>query len=227
MIVRVKKWDIVYDTIVFAILENDWKTKIIVFDEAFELLEYARFYDTGRLPCLHKQIVIIDSSDEEWVQNGKLTGYDWIVNDPQLLALIDRGGDTPPEILARCLELQKKVCIPEWFEVTDEKSAENLLVAAGYFHDGYITSIGFENNETHITINVWGGKVHLRLFDACLSNKCKEGYGEIGEILDSNVFFENNRIFWVDAEHITRSNDMNDEYCYFSASKMLWNISLE
>lgn len=225
MIARIKKNGIVYDTVVFAFFTDGWKTKIIGFNETFQTLEYISFYDKTH-PYIHQQMIIIDGSEKEWIKNDKSKGYDWIVNDTQLLKLIKKSRDIPDDILSRCLEMQENIHIPDWFEVTDKKSAENLLGAGGYFHDGNIEDITVENGETVIAISVWGGKVRFRLKEAELSDSCQIGYGSMGEIYDSNIFFEDNRIFWTDSEDVTCKDELYDDFCYFSASKMLWNVEL-
>jgi hypothetical protein len=225
MIARIKKNGIVYDALVFAFFSDGWDTKIIAFDETLKRLEYIRFYDQVT-PYIHQQIIIVESAEDGWITTDKIKGYDWIINNDTLLKGLEQDLFIPDEIISHCLEMQKNIYIPEWFEVKDQRSAENLLEAGGYFHDGNIEFITTENDQTRITISVWGGKVHLKLENAELSPNFQVGYGSMGEIYDSNIFFEDDRIFWNDSEEVNRKEELYIDSCYFSATRMLWNVEL-
>lgn len=222
MIARIKKKNkSAYDTLVFAYLIDGWNTRIIGFDENFQTLEYVNMYD--KTSTIHQQMMIIDSGKEQWVKKDNAEGYDWIINDDVLLKLLDQGLRAPEGLLSLCLEMQKNTSVPEWFEVKDEKSLEDLMWASGGFHDGVIESVAVENRETYITMGVWGGKIHFKLINAELSDNCQKDYGNMGEILDSNIFLEDGRIFWNDSEDVSCKDDMYVDSCWFSATKMFWN----
>ncbi|MBE6645207.1 MAG: hypothetical protein E7612_07515 [Ruminococcaceae bacterium] len=223
MIARIKKDETTYDTVVFAVLSDGWYSKIIGFDETFETLEYINIYGSVT-PYIKQQIFFIDSSDDEWSTKGKISGFSWIINNTLLLKLLEQDRYIPDEILSRCIEIQKNTIIPEWFEVLDEKSAKNLLVASECFHDAIIETVKTENSETFITIKIWEAKIHLKLKDANLSSNCKVGYGNLGEIYDSSIFFEDGRIFWTDCDGANSKNSLRNASCFFSATKMLWKL---
>ena len=124
------------------------------------------------------------------------------------------------------LEIQQNAPALEWLEVKDQKSVNDLLRASVSFHDGSIVSVERIEDETRITFCVWDGYVHLKLKDAELSPLCQAGYGNLGEIYDSNLFFENDRIFWANWENARTKSDLSEDDCWFSASRLYRALEL-
>lgn len=217
----------VYDTVVFAILLDGWDSKIIGFDEKLETLQELPYYYLSPERHFEHLLVFVDSDEEGWFADETISGLKWLVGDPDLLKMILEGEPLPEEILARCKALQNEVNPPEWREVTEGKALDDLLLASGGFHDGSIAAVETDGDSACISITVCGGVIHLRVENAILSPLCKVDYGNMGEILDCSLFFENGRIYWADEYGLEKADELTDEFCYFSGTKMLWKIEVE
>ncbi len=225
MIARVKTADgTAYDTVVFAVIRDSFSSRIIGFDEEYTTLEYINIYHSS--PSIVQNVIFMDSSKDGWIDNGLMSGYDFIIGNDTLLRLIKQDRYIPESILQRCIDMQSEVCIPEWIEVCDSESAENLLSAAGGFHDGVITGVEWHNGRCDVTFKVWGGSVTLRCTSCETSQNCQVGFGEWGEIFDAGIFFEGGRTIWVDECSVTSTADVTEDCCYVSADKIFWKIQL-
>ena len=226
MIARIKTaGGTVYDSVVFAIIMDSFSSKIIGFDEEYTTLEYINIYASST--SVEQNIIFMDSSHDGWVVNGNMSGYDFILGNESLLHLIKQDRYIPESILQRCRHMQSAVCIPEWIEVCDSKSAENLLSAAGGFHDGVITDVKHHGDVCDVTFKVWGGSVTLRCTSCETSHSCRVGFGESGEIFDAGILFENGRIIWVSERDVKSASDIAEDECFVSADKIFWKIDLD
>lgn len=228
MIAKVKTENgTVYDTVVFADIADSWNSRIIGFDETLETIREIPYYHLSPERHITQLLIIIDSDQEGWITDDSTDGYDWLISDKRYLQMIQDHAPLPEEIFARCKALQDALNLPEWREVTDEKSVENLMRAAGGFHDGMISAIQTEDDFTTVSMEIWGGIVHIRLENAELSENCIVNYGNMGEILDSSLFFENGRIFWTDEWDVRSTDEFFEELGYFSGTRMFWKIELD
>lgn len=215
-----------YVTAVFAVINDRHNSRFLCFDETLKALRWIPYYRMVSLTKSKLQLIIIEATQDGWITEGKTSGYDWIVSDKRYLIMVQNHGPLPDEIMERCRSLQDAVHFPEWREITDEKSAKEMLSATAGCHDGYILAIESEGDFTTISMEVWGGIVHIRLENAELSENCIVGYGNLGEILDCSVFFENGRVYWVNKYGFESTARFTSELCYFSGTRMFWKIEL-
>lgn len=216
----------VYDTVVFALLLDGWDSKMIGFDEELRTLRELPYYYLSPERHIHQLFAFIDSDETGWAEKESVSGVEWLVSRPELLEQIHKGEPLPEEILTRCKALQNEMDLPEWREVVPGKAREDLLLASGNFHDGVIAAVEWMGDSACISIEVWGAVIHLRLEHAELSENCVVDYGNMGEILDSSVFFENGRVYWADDCDFEHFDELTDEFCYFSGTRMFWKIEL-
>lgn len=229
MIAKIKTADgTVYDTVVFAVIGKGTECSIIGFDEQMETLKVIPCYRLIAPHRSHLQLAFIEASKDNWIKDGDVEGYDWIVSDQKRFEHIRLGRLLPPDFVARCKAMQDALNLPEWQEVTDEKSVKDMMSAACGFHDGCILAIESEGTFTTISIEVWGRSVaHVKLENAELTDHCVVGLGNNWEITDPSVFFENGRVYWANARNIRCTDDFFDELCHFSGTRMFWKIELE
>ncbi len=228
MIARIKTANgVVYDTVVFAVINDRHNSQFLCFDETLKALRWISYYRKISLMKSKLQLIVIEATQDGWITEGKTKGYDWILSDKRYLKMIQNHGPLPDQIMARCKALQDAVSLPEWREITDEKSVNDFLSATGLCHDGCILAIESEGDFTTVSMEIWGGTVHVRLENAKLSPNCIVGYGNIGEILDSSVFFENGRVYWTNEYCINSTDQFLEELCHFSGTRMFWKIELE
>lgn len=98
---------------------------------------------------------LIPSDGDAFIASGQWEGFDWIIDKiPRLYPQRKKFDETTTQTAK---ELYKTINIPEWFEVLDTKSGNNLLDIAGYFHDSYIYSISdIKDGKRIIFDSTWG-----------------------------------------------------------------------
>lgn len=225
MIARVKTTNgTVYDTVVFAVIGKGSSCTIIGFDEALETLKYIPFYEqTGRSRL---QIAIVESTKDNWIQDGDAEGYDWILSNPKRLEHIRLGRLLHPDFVAQCKALQDAVNLPAWQEVTDSKTVTDLMWAATGFHDAVILSVEKDGTDAAILLEIWGGTVELRLNNAEFHRMCTIGQIKGDMIYHSHIDFENGRINW-HGYKFGKEEESEPMICHFSGTRMFWRIELE
>ena len=65
-------------------------------------------------------------------------GYDWMINDIELIKAIIDGNQVEALYKIKAKELNNNIDKSEWRYVKNQKDAEDLLTAAWGFHDAYI-----------------------------------------------------------------------------------------
>lgn len=227
MIAQVKtKSGVVYHTAVFAIFGRGGDCTVIGFDEHFETLKCIPFYDDST-HHYRQQVAIVETTRDNWVQDGDIEGYDWIVNDKKRLEHIRLGRLLHPDFVARCKALQDEVNLPEWLEVTDLKTVNDINWATAGFHDGVILSMEQTETEARVQFEIWGGTAEIRLENAEFHK-----LGEIGrfgdEFYTSHITFEDGKVHWrgygFEEDEEDGSRPM---ICHFSGTRLYWKIELE
>jgi len=215
----------IYDTIVFAIIHNQWKSKIIGFNKDCNKLEYIDIFRNHK--SLIRNVFIIDSKMKDWVKEKDIEGYYWIINDKKLLKKIKKKKEINEELFSKCKELQSEVCIKEWNSIESYDDIENILTASIGFHETIIERIERKSENEIVEVkfnNPWGCNIIIRFEDE-VDFKCVEGYGDNKEIIMASLFFDNGYIYWVDNELYT-SEDMRSSYYFFKSKKAAWKIDI-
>lgn len=212
----------VYASVVFADFANGKKSKIIAFDPEYKSLIYIDFWKLGRGNS--RNVFIVDTDTSDW---DAKEGYWWILEDETLNA-IKKGKELDYEMLDFCKSLQKAVSIKEWNELTCEKDVENLLSCSLSFHDACVELIEKKNGEIFLDFNTyWGCHIHFRIPEKGSQLHIKEKDGSCGEIFDSNIFFCDGFVWWVNQYQVKSPTEIDDEDIWFKAAKMEWKVAID
>lgn len=209
-----------YDSVVFLADFCGWESRVLVFDEKQNKLITREIYNIGNNGAISQNLVIINWDSDGMIQIENQYCYEFIkeyANCPE---------QVPEEILCKCREMQNGLHIKQWYEIINEQSKTNLLNVAGYFHDGVISNVEKTEKYIIISIAIWGGQIHLKLKNPVFSENFIEELSNSGYMYDSNIFFENDRIYFVDAYHIKSCEAINDKCNWFYCDKMEWKITL-
>ena len=214
----------VYYTAVFAIFGKGSSCTVIGFDENFETLKCIPFYDRANR---RQQVMIVETTRDNWVQDGYLEGYDWIVYDKKRLEHIRLGRLLHPDFVARGKALQDEVNIPEWLEVTDLKTARDIYWAATSFHDAIIHSMEREGADTILQFEIWNGTAKLRLENAEFHKLC--AIGPHGDEFDcAHITFEDGKVhFRGYGMKVDEEDGSRPMICHFSCARLYWKIELD
>jgi hypothetical protein len=223
MIDRIKTKDnMLYDTIVFAKIKDGWESKVIGFNMDLDRLEIINIWSTKK--TLVRNVVIIDHKKIDWIIDEHVEGYEWIIYDTNLLEKIRDKKEIDNSIIEKCKEMQDNIMVKEWNIIKTNPDIDNILAAALDFHDSFVEKIDIinDNNLVEVTFDAWGCKIIIR-FENDVEIKCEEIYGQMGEIFDATIFFEDNFIYWVDCK-IESSKDIEQDFRFFKSRKAYWEI---
>ncbi len=222
MIARIRNGNGFYDSIVFAIYNNGWRTKALVFDRSLTYLRFVKFW----LPS--RNVFIYNTEKENWIKKLKSEGYDWV-----LKSLHGKLFKTKinKDMLCRCKEVQASVKQCEWFEIKNEKDIDGLMYAALDFHDSYVKKMYADGDKQYVVFDTtWGCDILFEL-DGKVETTLSENSGimaqnnECLEILDSIMFIQDGFIFWVaDNSYISADEIQKDKDIYFCAQSVRWKL---
>ena len=233
MIAKILQKDDVYYSYVFAAFDNRSDSKVLVFHNASAEFRMVNIYQTSLSLTRVAFIIDPDLSDYIKIQNMRpewfdsaydVAGYDWILNDSELLKNMMQNRKIPPEIIERARQLNAQLEISEWNDVKDPEDAEKLQSAALGFHDAVIDRLEYTLHPSRLTVHFtecWNAEFDL-IFegDIAIQNTVDELYPVI---LDSSILFEKGFIYWVD-EDIESTDEITAEDQYFRARSLKWRM---
>lgn len=124
----------------------------------------AKVYDWKRGGRIIQEVLVTDMSQEGWHLDRNHYGTVPFLTKEQALDMA-AGALQDEVLLEKCLALDAEHPDEEIVSVSNETDAENLLCAAGGFHDGIIKSLTWKpDGSLYVVIDIgcWGGKVELR-----------------------------------------------------------------
>lgn len=226
-----------YYSYVFAICDNGWDTAVIVYDNEKRRFSFVKMYKFTK--NLVRSVFLIDCNEDGFIKNKSITvnflitikhinGYDWLVENKELFIAIIKGKQVDEIYTAKAEELNQSLTIDEWTFVKNEQDVNNLMSTAWGFHDGIIEKISYENEDkAEVLISgCWGSKITLR-FHSDIAIRFSQY--EFQYIMNSNVFFENGFVYWVDDYNIKCEADLYNakEINYFRARALSWKQETE
>lgn len=172
---------------------------------------------------LDLSILIVDMSEDDWCTDALGNGcvsFLWGIDQENIETHI------PKSLLLKCIDMDKEYVFEEYPEIKGPKDIENLMCAAGRFHDAHIDhcSETKDGGLYVLFLGTWGCKVEL-WFEGDVSYN-------IPAISPTNIYpywftssmwREDSFICFSDEENIT-SADFNDENYWFKAKRMRYHI---
>lgn len=229
-----------YYSAVFAIYENGFDTAVVVFDDEKNVFSYVRMY--GRTGVIIRNVFIIDSDDRDFVKEKTIRlsafkelkhvhGYDWLVDNSRLFADILNNRPVKACWKEKAADINSRISVSEWNLVKNEQDVKSLMEASWGFHDGYIEKYNYdlETNSVEVLFSgCWGSKSTLRFQTDPMTHCTFEGLFD-DYIMDSNVFFENGYVYWVDDYAIHTEAELEEAKTanYFRARTLLWKMETE
>ena len=212
-----------YDSIVFAIYNKGWNSKVLVFNRDFTALQFVKLWIPAR------KVFIYNAEKEGWIVKKKVEGYDWILEN--LSRKLLKTKTINKDILYQCKALQAKVEQSEWFEIKNNTDIEGLMYASLDFHDSYVKNMYVDDGKQYIDFDTtWDCDILFEL-DGNIETNLFKDYGAIAvgneffEIFDSAMFFQNNLIYWVDECSITSFDEIQKYKAhYFCAKNVKWKM---
>lgn len=229
-----------YYSAVFAICENGWDTAVVVFDDERKRFSFERMY--GRTKHIIRNVFIIDCDDRGFVKEKSIkvssfktikhiSGYDWLVENNQLFVDILHNRPVDERYREKAAKINTGITICLWNLVKTEQDVKSLMELSWGFHDGIIEKIGYDREKDSVEVlfsGCWGSKVTLRFQKEPMA---RFSFGDMYNdfIMDSNVFFENGFVYWVDDYSIKTEADLAEakDGIYFKARTLCWKQETE
>lgn len=235
MIAKILQKDDVYYSYVFAEICNGFYSQALVFHSESDQFRLVDMYQ--HTPSLVRTVFIIDPDRSDFITVKKLklksfhakygaSGYDWILNDTELMENMVSNREIPPEITERAKQLNAQLEISEWNYVKDQKDAEKLLSAAWGFHDAVIERMEYTLQPNQLTVHFtgcWAAELDL-IFEEDVAIHHADDTTVFPDIYEASILFEDGYVYWVDAEVEAFRDISLDEDQYFRARSLKWRM---
>lgn len=170
-----------YVSPIFALKYVGWKSEAVAFDETFSKIIRIKLHDTG-FGGIGRTVFVIENDFD--TSKGDWAGFDWVINDKALFkALRSKKGANIADFPLFC-DYCKDICVPDLFEIKDEKDIAALEDVSFGFHDSLIHE--YEEKDGSIVIRfdtTWDCYITVT-FDGVVEADFKE---KVGQILDSEI----------------------------------------
>ena len=131
---------------------------------------------------IHRIIFVLENDFD--TSGGAFAGYDWVINDKALFKALRSKKGVNIEDFPLFKEYCKDICVPDFFEIKDEKDIAALEDVSFGFHDSLIHE--YEEKDGSIVIRfdtTWDCYITVT-FDGVVEADFKE---KVGQILDSEI----------------------------------------
>lgn len=171
---------------------------------------------------LDPKILIVDADQRDWVLDEANHGcVDFLHEVDAYSAELKLDSS----MLKRCIAIDAAQDYQEIVEVNDDSGIENLLWAAGGFHDAYIKKCERNRDVVRVLLDgIWGCQIELWFEgnpDFCIDSRDPEyddptWYG--ATVLRANGVF-----YLVDDEDM-KVEDITDKYCWFRGNHLKYHV---
>lgn len=245
MIALVNYDDKKYYSYLFALMKNGDESLAVVFNTSENKFELINVYQSKYMS--NQNITLLDDKTNGLIEKEEIQltsfkateclGYEWLLNDPELLKAIEQGKQIDKKYLDLAKKLNGAIDFDKWHEVKNKRQANKLLDLAGGFHDSYIIGINYNGNNDDIqsakklqlTFLLYGGKRLLVL----------EFGGEVtmhytfytldytyNWIFGSDIIIDKDGVYWAefgdDYDHDV--SDITEQTEYIKANELRWKI---
>ena len=223
LIIRLNAMD-TYTSECFGILKDEsGEEYYVVLNRDYSNLElvepFFRYHsDEGDYLCLATRCFALNNKKPDWVVNGSNLGYDFIVNEENVLEALFSHSQLDADTLKRVVDIHKKFEVKPWYEVKTEGDADNLTSIARNFHDAYISSIKVEGEYTIFTFDTsWEYFIALKCDSANLSHNLR--------LEDKTIWFDGDITYNEDKISLkTNEVILGEENGSIECKKMYWQL---
>ena len=170
-----------YVSPIFALKYVGWESEGIAFDETFDRVKKVKLWDTG-FGGIHRNVFVIENDFD--TSNGNWAGFDWVINDKALFKALRSKKSVSIEDFPLFKDYCKNICLPDLFEIKNEKDIAALEDVAFGFHDSLIREYTEEKNNIVIRFDTTWDCYITVTFDGVTEADFKE---KVGQILDSEI----------------------------------------
>ena len=198
----------------YYIVLNQEHTRLIRCDEMEQHTKY-----------LIPQIIVIDTDMRDWLlEEDQTGGISFLPRD--MADAITESGNTPPDILKKCLNIAQNHPCNEYVEIRNEQDIKNFYAASFGLHDACLEEEKLLDEQTlYVKFHgTWQRSVEIWFQGDILyhteSRKTDfaDPYWYVASIILSDGF-----VYLIDDDQVL-PKDLDESYCYFKARKMTYRI---
>ena len=211
-----------YITPVFGYLGGKYQYYFVWNKDRSRISKLSAYEENGRY--LTRGIIIVDSDQSNWIMDENGIGCVDSLTLDQLEDMVCMNNQSE-DILKKCREMDKGYEYEERTEIKTEKDAEDLMWAAGCFHDAFIEKEEMqENGKLYVLFDgIWGCKVEMWFWGNLeYDTSSRAEYGDKWWMA-SSILFEDGFIYFIDDEGIT-VDKIGKGYCFFKARHVQYHI---
>lgn len=228
-----------YNSLIFAVFKRNGETAAIVFDDGAERFELVCAHDKYGLK---QKIFVTDYNVEGYITKDSVEfdsftateclGYEWLLEDSRLLKDIEQGKEADKKYVDLAKKLNGLIDFNVFHEVKTQEDADELLQAAGGFHDSYLTGIEYIASDCDANIvakiclkfRLYGGHDMVMEFDTDIKIRF-DFETHLEYIYTSCIVIDKKLIYWICDEDDCTAEDIDDETMYFAAERLRWRIA--
>ena len=197
-------------------IENIYNQFYIVLNKAKTQFVKLYVFASGE-KSLNPQILITDTNQDDWTLDDNNHGCANILLGVNIDTIET---DISKEILQKCVQLDSAYNYVEYPEITSKNDIDNLMMAAGDFHDAKIKNMKTNDDGVlYILFDVWGCEIEMWLEDdVTYSTESRNPEYEDPYWFDSSMVIEDGFIYFYDCDGISPS-ELSDSYCWFKESE--------
>lgn len=206
-------------------LERIHSTYYIVWNEEKTHLEKV-FAMQPNTKYLIPQILIVDADKENWIYDNETNMGCVNFLSRESADRFVASHEIPADIFEKCTRLENSFSYDPCPEVKTEKDIKNFDWVSGGFHDARIQSCALQDDGMlHVHFDgTWGCEIDVWFWgdvSYCTDSRDPDLWDPYWS--SSSVFFQNGYIYLVDESDMS-AEQINDNYCWFRAKHMKYQI---
>lgn len=203
-------------------LESIHNQFYIVLDKAkTQLVKHVVFPASEKY--LDPGILITDCNQDDWTLDENNHGCANILLGVNIDTIET---DVSKEILEKCIQLDSAYNYVEYHEITNQNDIDNLMRAAGGFHDAKIKNMKTNDDGVLYILfdGAWCCEIEMWLEnDVSYCTESRNPDYEDPYWFESSMVIEDGFIYFYDCDGISPSK-LSDKYCWFKARKVKYHI---
>lgn len=237
MYARVEYKNKEYYSYVFACFDYEYMPQYIVYDPIDKKFDIVALF--SKKSYGNRQIGLMNESEKGFIKKQKIeinmgtvykcVGYDWIINNVELIKDIELGNQIDNKYVKIAEEMNATIDPDGWNEVNTLEDAEEFMYHVGGFHDTYL--VGMEAIADDIDFQV-KAKLRLRFNSQGPFNILMEfedgihvnySFYSANRIYLSSIVFDGEKKYWVDGDEDISVNDIK-KYHYVQGINLRWKF---
>ena len=172
---------------------------------------------------LDPSVLIVEGDDSDWIVDEEFHGCVDFLKEYEQENMEDC---IPKEILEKCIQVDSEYHYNEYPEISNQKDIDDLMSAAGGFHDAFIDKLEQkEDGALYVLFDgVWGCTIEMWFSgNVSYSTDSRNQEEDDPYWFSSTMLMEDGYIYFVDQGNMEVAQ-INNTYCWFKAKKVKYHV---